>query len=321
MELFSLEGKSVLPVLSRCLTEIISCHLLHWSITITITDTEQAHTLLEGAAAIYPREETLIFVLPGHGLHPSPLVLFFPWSTPSVLSYLLLWAFGAFLLHFHILGLSFFCFNLPLGNLFYLSHASGCNFPFWTPHCFLFPFVFQQMLSLCVVLFRFFIIKSESFPCTSLLLWANSCVHSFQWSQTYSKGLFPVFLFDWLFNSLCRSWAQTPCTPSPSFSAVKFPVSSQPLSRMTPCSLWIQFRQLFFFSYLARINSRNKGWGKKCLFISLEGQFLPHLAEAGPDTVHNRTTWKVPFSLRLSDIQGRQNCRIKKISGLEVSGI
>lgn len=119
MELFSLEGKSVLPVPARWLTEVMSCHLLHCS----ITDTEQAHTLLEGAEAISPRKETLVFVLPGHGLHPSPLVLFFPCSSPSVLSYLLLWALGAFLPCFHIPGLFFFCFSLPFGNPFYLSHA------------------------------------------------------------------------------------------------------------------------------------------------------------------------------------------------------
>lgn len=68
MELFSLEGKSVPPVLARWLTEVISCHLLHRP----ITDTEQAHTLL--GAAISPREETLVFVLSGHRLHPSPLI-------------------------------------------------------------------------------------------------------------------------------------------------------------------------------------------------------------------------------------------------------
>lgn len=130
-------------------TEVINCHLLHWS----ITNTEQAHTLLEGAAAISPRKEILVFVLSGHRLHSSSLVFLFSCSTPSVLSQQLLWALGAFLPCFHILDLSFFCFSLPFVNPFYLSYASGCNFPFWTPPCFLFPSLFQQPLSLCVVLF------------------------------------------------------------------------------------------------------------------------------------------------------------------------
>lgn len=79
---------------------------------------------VEGSEAISPGEETLVFVLLGHGLHPSPLVLLFPCSIPV----LLLWALAAFLPCFHILGLSFFCFSLPFGKPFYLSHASGCNF-------------------------------------------------------------------------------------------------------------------------------------------------------------------------------------------------
>lgn len=37
----------------------------------------------------------------------------------------------------------------------------------WTPPCSLFPSLFQQLLSLCVVLFWFFI-KSEYLPCTCL---------------------------------------------------------------------------------------------------------------------------------------------------------
>lgn len=108
----------MLPELAKWLTAVISCHLLHWS----ITEAEAAHTLLEGVA-VCPKWENPGLCAPRTlGLHPRPLVLFLPCSAPSVLSHLLLWALSAFLPCFHILGLSscshlwthFICLMLPV---------------------------------------------------------------------------------------------------------------------------------------------------------------------------------------------------------------
>lgn len=138
-------------VLLPWLAEVISCHLLHWS----ITDREQAHTLLEGAAGVSPREETLVFVLPGHSLHPSPLVFLFPCSTPPILSYLLLWGLSIWKLPcFHILGLSFASASHLGTHFICLMPLVVISLPELLPS--LFPSLFQQLLSLCVVLFPFF---------------------------------------------------------------------------------------------------------------------------------------------------------------------
>lgn len=199
----------------------MSCHLLHRS----VTETEAKHTLLEGVAAICPKWENPGLCAPRTlGLHPRPLVFFLPCSAPFVPSHLLLGALSAFFPCFQILGLSSFFFKLPFMNPFYLSHVLPVKFPSLNFFLLLVSISLPAgAMSLCVV---FFIVWLPSLLFHSLLLLARSFALLFRWSQTYRRGLFPVFLFDWLFVSLHRSQAQPSRTPSPNAPVTKFPGSS-----------------------------------------------------------------------------------------------